>query len=209
MLHYYPIEAYLIVKQHQKPNYLGARLKVDSQLNLDAWKSDLSDFGDKQLIDFLYFGFRMDFNRNCPLKWEGVNHNSAINYPNDIEVYLSEELAHKAIVGPFKEHLYPYGHISPFLTREKPNSDNRRVIVDLSCPLGLSVNRGIDKNSYLGTDFSLHLPTIDHINEQLKILGKVCHLYKIVISRAFTHIKVDLINYNLLDLLWHYVCIDK
>ena len=205
---YCPIKAHFTVKQHQKPNYLDARLKVDSQLNLDAWKNHLSDYWDNQLIDLLYFRFPLDFNRNCPLKWEGVNHNSATNYPNDIEVYLHEELAHKAIVDPFKEHPCPDGHISPFLTREKPNSDNRRVIVDLSWPLGLSVNGGIDKNSYLGTDFSLHLPTIDHITEQLKILGKGCHLYKIDISRAFRHIKVDPMDYDLLGLSWHHVFVD-
>ena len=198
--HYCPIQAHLIVKQHGKPNYLGARLKVDSQLNLQAWEYHLSDYWDKQLIDLLYFGFPLDFNRNCPLKWEGVNHNSAINHPNDIDVYLLEELAHKAIVGPFREHPCPEGHISPLLTREKPNSANRRVIVDLSWPQDLSVNGGIDKNSYLGTDFSLHLPTIDHITEQLKILGRGCHLYKTDISRAFRHIKVDPIDCDLLGL---------
>ena len=139
----------------------------------------MSDYWDKQLIDLLYFGFLLDFNRNSPLKWEGVNHNSAIQYPRDIEVYLSEELLYNAIVGPFKKHQCPGGHISPFLTREKPHSDNRRVIVDLSWPLGLSVNGGIEQNSYLGTDFSLRLPTIYHITEQLKRLGKGCHLHKI------------------------------
>ena len=65
---YCPIKAHFIVKQHQKPNYLGARLKVDSQLTLDAWKNHLSDYWDNQLIDLLYFGFPLDFNRNCPLK---------------------------------------------------------------------------------------------------------------------------------------------
>ena len=172
MLHYCPIKGHAMVKQYQKPNFLGARLKVDSQLNLGAWKLHLSDYWDKQLIDLLYFGFPLDFNRTFPLKWEGSNHSSAINFPRDIEAYLSQELAHNAIVGPFTEHPCPGGHISPFLTREKPNSDNRRVIVDLSWPLGYSVNGGIDKNSYLGTDFSLHLPTIDHITDQLKKLGK-------------------------------------
>ena len=205
MSHYCPIKAHFIVKQYQKPNYLGTRLKVDSQLNLQAWENYLSDYWDRQLIDLLYFGFPLDFNRNCPLKWEGVNHNSAINHPNDIEVYLREELAHKAIVGPLKEHPCPDGHISPLLTSEKPNSNNRRVIVDLSWTLGLSVNGGVHKNSYLGTDFSLHLPTIDHITDQLKLLGRGCHLYKIDISRAFRHIKVD---YNILGLSWHDVYVD-
>ena len=41
------------------------------------------------------------------------------------------------------------GHSSPFMTRAKPNSDRRRVIIDLSWPLGASVNAGIDKNAYL------------------------------------------------------------
>ena len=92
MSHYCPIEAHLIAKQYQKPNYLGARLKADSQLNLNAWKMPLLDYWDKQLIDLLYFGFPLDFNRSSSLKWEGINHNSAIHYPRDIEAYLSEEL---------------------------------------------------------------------------------------------------------------------
>ena len=59
--------------------------------------------------------------------------------------------------------------MSPFLTREKPNSENHRVIVDLSWTLGQSVIAGIDKASYLGTDFQLKLPTIDHITDQLSL----------------------------------------
>ena len=38
MTNYCPITAHKIVKQYNKPNYLGTRLKVDSQLNLDEWK---------------------------------------------------------------------------------------------------------------------------------------------------------------------------
>ena len=82
------------------------------------------------LSNLLYFGFPLDFNHNCPLRWKGENHKSAINFPRDIEVYREEELWHKAIVGLFEGHpstgMYP-----PFLTRENPNSDNHRVIVDL------------------------------------------------------------------------------
>ena len=122
---YCPIKAHAIVKSFHKPNYLGARLKVDSQQNLEAWKAELHDYWDSQLIDLLYFGFPLDFNRNSPLKWEGENHKSALNFPRDIEVYLEEELQHKAIVGLFEGHPCTGGHISPFLTREKPNSENR------------------------------------------------------------------------------------
>ena len=172
MENYCPITAHKIVKQYNKPNYLGARLKVDSQLNLDEWKKELVGYWDSQLIDLLCFGFPLDFNWGSPLQWEGSNHKSAIEYPGDINAYLIEELQFKAIVGPFDHHPCPGGHISPFLTREKPNSENRRVIVDLSWPFGQSVNAGIDKTPYLGTYFLLTLPTIDHITDQLKFLGK-------------------------------------
>ena len=205
---YCPIKAHAIVKSFHKPNYLGARLKVDSQLNLEAWKAELHGYWDSQLIDLLYFGFPLDFNRNSPLRWEGENHKSTLNFPRDIEVYLEEELQYKAIVGPFEGHPCTGGHISPFLTREKRNSENRRVIVDLSWPLGESANRGIDKHSYLGTDFTLSLPTIDHITDQVKAIGRGCQLYKVDISRAFRHIKVDPLDYDLLGLSWRHIYVD-
>ena len=125
MANYCPITAHKIVKQYNKPNYLGARLKVDSQLNLDEWKNELVGYWDTQLIDLVYFGFPLDFNQGSPLQWEGLNHKSATEYPGDIDAYLSEELQFKAIVGPFDQSPCPGGHISPFLTREKPNSENR------------------------------------------------------------------------------------
>ena len=154
------------------------------------------------------FGFPLDFNRASPLRWEGENHKSAIDYPADIEAYLAEEKSFNAIVGPFKEHPCPNGHISPFMSREKPEANTRRVIIDLSWPLGQSVNSGIDKTSYLGTDFNLVLPTVDHITDKLKTLGRGAHIYKIDISRAFRHIKVDPLDYNLLGLHWRHVYVD-
>ena len=92
---------------------------------------------------------------------------------------MQEEMDFKAIIGPFPEHPCDNGYISPFMTRDKPGSKHRRVIIDLSWPLGSSVNAGIDKASYMGTDFVLVLPTVDNITDQLKVLGRGAHLYKI------------------------------
>ena len=53
-------------------------------------------------------------------------------------------------MGPFD--VPPFSlHISPFLTREKPGSDTRRTIIDLSWPKLHSVNDGVLNNEYLGT----------------------------------------------------------
>ena len=201
------VKAHKIVAESGKPIFLQARIRVDTQLNLDEWQKQLEGYWDTQLMD-LRFGFPLDFNRLSPLQWEGQNHKSTIDHPNDIETYLAEERSFNAIVGPFKNHPCPNGHISPFMSREKPDSSNRRVIIDLSWPLDQSVNSGIAKTSYLGTDFTLVLPTVDHITDRLKILGRGAHIYKIDISRAFGHIKVDPLDYNLLGLQWRGVYVD-
>ena len=104
------------------------------------------------------------------------------------------------LLGPFKEPPLQNLHVSPFMTREKPNAPHCRVIIDLSFPKGLSVNAGISRDRYLGTPFLLKLPTIDTITNQIKALGKGCMLYKVDISRAFRHVKIEPKDYDLLGL---------
>ena len=72
--------------------------------------------------------------------------------------------------------------------------------MDLSFPPGASVIAGVDPNSYLGSEFLLTLPSIDYITSQVLKLGKGSLIYKIDISRAFRHIKIDPSDYNLLGL---------
>ena len=65
-------------------------------------------------------------------------------------------------MGPFDKPLENL-HVSPFMTREKSDSVKRRVIVDLSWPKGGSVNDSVSDNTYMGTDFILTLPNIEHV----------------------------------------------
>ena len=95
------------------------------------------------------------------------------------------------------------------MTRPKPNSDTRRVIIDLSWPKGCSVNDGVDKSAYMGTDFRLTFPTIDDLTAELTKLGKGGHLYKIDVSRAFRHLPIDPMDYDLLGLYWDGFYVDK
>ena len=91
---------------------------------------------------------------------------------------------------------------------EKPNAPNRRVIIDLSWPKNNSVNAGVDKNSYLGSEFCLTFLTIDDITSELVKIGPGCHIYKVDISRAFRHLKIDPLEYDLLGLHWDATFID-
>ena len=93
---------------------------------------------------------------------------------------------------------------------EKSNASHRRVIIDLSWPRDASVNLGVDKSSYLASDFQLTFPTVDGIIDTIKGVDTSALLYKVDISRAFHHVKIDLFDYDLLGLKWHdvtYMCL--
>ena len=199
---YSPIEMHEIVKKTGKPNFMQAHLPVTSQLHVDKWKSLLGDYWDQQLLQLLQFRFPLDFNRSCPLQHEMGNHSSANAFPADVDAYIEEECKFGALLGPFDVNPINNAHNSPFMTRNKPNSDKRRVIIDLSWPLGASVNSGIDKNMYLDAAFMLTFPTVDDITSELKRLGPGALLYKIDVSRAFRHVQVDPGDYDLLGLHW-------
>ena len=92
---------------------------------MGQWERHLANYLDKQLLELIKFGFPLDFNRSCALGEYTGNHASAHEYPADIEAYISEELSYGALVGPFVVNPIPEGHCSPFMTRNKPNSDRR------------------------------------------------------------------------------------
>ena len=89
--------------------------------------------------------------------------------------------AFNAMYGPFNEPPIDL-YISPLMTRTKQNSDKKRTIMDLSWPKGFSVNNGFRKDQYLGSYFTLHYPSLDHITDALKHLGPQALLYKIDIT---------------------------
>ena len=178
------------------------RIPLRTQLNVKEWESNQVDYWDTQLVQLIKFGFPLDFNRDSPLHWEDKNHNLALLFPEHVDAYLKEEISHGAIVGPFESTHLNNCHFSPFMTREKSDSDKHRVIIDLSWPSDASVNLGVDKNSYLASNFISTFPTVDDITNALKAVGTGAHLYKVDVSRAFRHVKLDPFDYDLLGLKW-------
>ena len=64
--------------------------------------------------------------------------------------------------------------------------------MDLSFPKGLSINDGVLKDTYLGTKFQMHYPSVDSSIGTLNEIGPLAHIFKVDISRAFRHIRIDL-----------------
>ena len=203
-----PIRVHKEVKKYNLPKYLVARIPVRSQLNITRWKVLLKDYWDQQLLQCLEFGFPLGFNRTCPLKHDKDNHKSAVEFPQDVSKYIEEEKSFGAIIGHFQKAPIENLHYSPFMTRHKPNSDTRRAILDLSWPGGESVNAGVEKDGYMGADFKLTFPTTDDLTQELVKIGKGAHIFKVDVSRAFRHLNVDPMDYDLLGVNWGDTYID-
>ena len=148
-------------------------------------------------MDLLHYGFPLDFDRTCPLASTSDNHTSALTDIDHVRRYMEEELQHEAIIGPF-DTIPCDLHVSPLMTRAKQDSDKKRTIMDLSWPQNLSVNAGVKKNVYLDTIYDLHYPSIANITDSLVKLGPAAQLYKVDISRAFRHLRVDPVDIDLL-----------
>ena len=193
------IQSHYIVKSSGLPKFLKSRIPVNTNLNIKNWRLYLNNYWDQQLPDLLEYGFPLDFDRNCQLQSVYSNHKSADIHLDQVKNYIQEELSHKAITGPFQYFPLSF-HISPLMTRDKQDSDKKRTIMDLSWLKGYSVNDGVSKEKYLETAYSLHYPSIDNITAALRRLGPGAKLFKIDISRAFRHLRVDPADIDLLGL---------
>ena len=165
-----PLLVHRLVRASGCPNFMGLQIPIHSNLDIPAWRSHLKNYWDQQLVDLLEFGFPVDFDRTSDLVSSEINHALASKFSDHVDEYIKEELSHGAMLGPFDQKPFQL-HVSPFMTREKADSDLRRTIVDLSWPKGQSVNSGIAKDMYLGTKFLLSYPSVDNIIDRLIQLG--------------------------------------
>ena len=195
-----PIKLYDITRNQETFNFLSSQLSVHSQLNPDVWKELLIGYWDQQLPYLIKYGFPLDFNKNSKLTATDTNHKSAVAFPKAVEAYIQDETKIWGHSWPVSSSPFDNFHTSPFMTRDKPGAPHRRVIIDLNFPQGEALNSNISKDQYLGTDFMLTLPSIDLITSKVSKLGKGSLLYKIDISRAFRHVKIDPRDYFLLGL---------
>ena len=201
----YPQEAhiYSTVREKGAPNFRGARMPLSHKLNIPEWRRLAFKFNDAQLPDFLEFGFPTGY-ISCDVPTLGLdNHASAARNPLQIKHYIETELSHRAIMGPFSQPPFQdWFRTNPMLTRPKRDSDKLRVILDLSFPIGHSVNDGIPSCQLDGSDFKLRLPTIHQLAARIVTLGRGCHLYKVDLSRAYRQLRSDPWDWPLLGISW-------
>ena len=117
---------------------------------------------------------------------------------------MSSERAHHAVIGPFSHNPFscPVA-VSPLNSVPKPDTTERRIILDLSWPVGSSVNDGIGSGLYLAQEFALVYPTVDLIADRVAALGPGCLLFKRDLRRAYRQFPVDPYDCPLLGYSWN------
>ena len=188
------------------PNYKGLRIPLESKLNIPQWRSFLEDYPDNVIVDYLEFGWPVGYDYEkygFPVS-QLRNHSGAINYPDELDIYLEAELARHSIAGPFISP--PFSGrlaISPLNSVPKKDSAERRIILDLSWPLNTSVNIGIDKSLHEGVEFALQYPTVDHIASLIARKGSGCLIYKCDLRKAYRQFYVDPFDFPLMGFHWN------
>lgn len=197
------VDTYERVKQHGVPNCLGARVIVESSLNLEAWEYYLTKIVEnKTLLDFIKFGFDLGYLGPVTDTSELDNHSSATNFPTHICKYINTELKWGSLIGPLGKIPFTWTHVSPMMTRPKSEEDKRRIILDLSYPKDRSVNAFIKKKTALGLTFSHVLPSVDNLTKDIRSYGKGCYLSCIDVKRAYKNFISCPLSWPLLACTW-------
>ena len=180
------------ISRSGKSNVVGLKIPVPCFWNLNRLKDLLIDYHDKIVVDFFKCGW--------PINHDGHKYNSqkidnwkgAITNKKQVQKYLENKLKFKSVIVPFDSNPFcQEAGISPLNTRDKKDSSDKRVILDLSFPEGLAVNEGIDKSQYLGVEIEWQLPTVDTLTAIMirKRIGSL--LFKRDLKRYYHQIFLD------------------
>ena len=77
------------------------------------------------------------------------------------------------------------------MVRDKKDSEQKRVIVDLSWPISRSVNANIPIDTYEGTPASMTLPTPTDLAQAIIHAPPTAHLFSLDLRRAYRQLRVD------------------
>ena len=188
-----------VVASTGQANFKVARVPLPSGLNITRWRRELKGYSDSHIADYLEFGWPIGINRDAELCSQFANHPSALAHPHDVEHYITTELSHRALLGPFHGPPASTCHFSPLMTRPKKDSRFRRVIIDLSWPRGQSVNDGISKTEYIDGPMTISLPTPDDMERAIVQVGRGAFLYKTDLARGYRQLRVDPLDWPLLS----------
>ena len=106
------------MKSFKCPNFLGARVQVNFDINLDLVDELAASYWDWQLPLFLRYGYPMYFRESHLHRRDGGScHALAHEYPDHVKAYINDGIEHGTIFGPLKNKPFrEETHASAFIT---------------------------------------------------------------------------------------------
>ena len=159
------ITANRVVRETGKENFEEAKIIVNSNWNLDKLEEWLGEsYEDKDVINYLKYGWPLnahdtDSQDKIPPNQAGAQANAA-----EVRDWIKQERNRGSIIGPFTKNPFgKFARISPLDTRPKKDTDELRIILNLSHPFEEgSVNHSISKETYAkGEIMDLRYPSTD------------------------------------------------
>ena len=187
------VSAYRKVRDSGKPNFEGEQIIVNDNWNFDYLEEKLSDYHDREVIKYFKYGWPLnaqdtEIREEVPKNQAGVKENR-----EEVRKYLQEEIDRGSVIGPF--HTNPFGNearFSPLDTRAKKDSEEVRIILNLSYPFEKgSVNASIDKEQYMGEEMTLKYPTPDDLAKIILKKGKGCKVFIRDLKKAYRQLFLD------------------
>ena len=209
------VSANAIVRDSRLPNFKKARIQVNTDWNFEYIEQQLRKFQHPDtdfILDMFKFGWPLNAKDTEINDLPPDNQKGARLNPGEIDKYLKKELDRGSIIGPFLKN--PFGkeaRFSPLDTRPKKDSDDLRVILNLSHPVEAgSVNHSIDKSSFLGESIVLRYPTCEDLAKIIVKKGRGCLLFKRDLESAYCQMKMDagdihLLGFTFNDRFYFYV----
>ena len=166
---------------------------ISTPLKLPAWEAALQAHPDRAFAHLITSGiregFRIGFNRACPLRPATRNNPSATEHSAVVSEYLAKEHALGRMLGPFQQNsivALPVYQINRFGVIPKGHNTGKwRLITDLSFPPGLSVNDGIESDLC-----SLSYTSVERVAGIAAGLGHGALLAKMDIEAAYRLVPV-------------------
>ena len=183
------------------PNYLGARIPLShTGLNIQKWHELLVDYPNREIVQFLEFGFPLGLQPNPVLESSLKNHSSSYQYYDFVDEFFRVGLERREVAGPCKVPPFPYVHVSPLMTApKKPVS--RRAVFDATFGT-YSLNNNTPKDTFMDELCSYDFPTVDEFKAIVVKEGRGCFMWKRDLSRFYLQIPLDPAEYSRVCCIW-------
>ncbi len=145
--------------------------------------------------DGFRLGFDYRFHPSC--RSASRNMTSAREHPAVISEYLAKECAERRVMGPLDPAVLPSVHVSPLGVRPKGNTGRWRLTVDLSAPIGRSINDGIESPKC-----SLSYVSVDDAAQAIVQKGRGAILAKVDIRNVYQVVPVHPDDRWMLGMKW-------